>query len=267
MRLEGKIAIVTGASSGIGRATAKLYAKEGAKVVAAARRTERLEHLKAECEAEGLAGSIMVCTTDVRDAAQITAMFDATIEAYGTLDILVNNAGVLDGQLPIHLTEEEVYDYVYETNQKAVWLCCKRAVEIFLAEGKQGAIVNLASAASIRCLKGGAMYISTKHAVLGLTRNISASYYERGIRCNAILPANIKTEINKAGREKGIGVLEWQMRAGNAAPMHLVTPEGGKPILGLAEDVAELALFLADNKTSRYISGADIKIDASFLNA
>ena len=195
MRFEGKVVIVTGASSGIGRSTARLFAMEGAKVVAAARRMKRLEDLRDKVAAENAPGVILPVKTDVRDPAQIEAMFDTCLKEFGHLDILVNNAGVLDGQLPIHETTPEVYDMIYETNQRAVFLCCQRAIRIFLEQGTPANIVNVASAASLRGLKGGAMYVTTKHAVLGLTRNISASFFERGIRCNCIEPANILTEI------------------------------------------------------------------------
>ena len=87
---------------------------------------------------------------------------------------------------------------IYETNQRAVFLCCQRAIRIFLEQGTPANIVNVASAASLRGLKGGAMYVTTKHAVLGLTRNISASFFERGIRCNCIEPANILPQIGRA---------------------------------------------------------------------
>ena len=228
MRFEGKVVIVTGASSGIGRSTARLFAMEGAKVVAAARRLKRLEDLRDKVAAENAPGVILPVKTDVRDPAQIDAMFDTCLKEFGHLDILVNNAGMLDGQLPIHETPQEVYDMIYETNQRAVYLCCQRAIKIFLEQGTPANIVNVASAASLRGLKGGAMYVMTKHAVLGLTRNISASFFERGIRCNCIEPANILTEINKVPREKGIGILEWQMRAGKAAPLHTITKPGEK---------------------------------------
>ena len=184
MRFEGKVVIVTGASSGIGRSTARLFAMEGAKVVAAARRMKRLEDLRDKVAAENAPGVILPVKTDVRNPAQIEAMFDTCLKEFGHLDILVNNAGVLDGQLPIHETTPEVYDMIYETNQRAVFLCCQRAIKIFLEQGTPANIVNVASAASLRGLKGGAMYVTTKHAVLGLTRNISASFFERGIRCN-----------------------------------------------------------------------------------
>lgn len=154
MRFEGKAVIVTGASSGIGRACAKIFAMEGAKVVAAARRLDRLEALKAEVEAEGGAGCILPLQTDVRVPKQIDRMFDTCLEEFGHLDILVNNAGVLDGQLPIHETSQEIYDYEYETNQRAVYLGCQRAIKIFLEQGTPANIVNVASAASIRGLKG-----------------------------------------------------------------------------------------------------------------
>ena len=165
----------------LGAPAQRIFAMEGAKVVAAARRLDRLEALKAEVEAEGGAGSILPLQTDVRVPKQIDRMFDTCLEEFGHLDILVNNAGVLDGQLPIHETSQEIYDYEYETNQRAVYLGCQRAIKIFLEQGTPANIVNVASAASIRGLKGGATYVMTKHAVLGLTRNLSVSFYEKGI--------------------------------------------------------------------------------------
>lgn len=267
MRFLGKSVIVTGASSGIGRATAKLFALEGANVVAAARRIDMLNELKEEVKAEGAKGVILPLEIDVRKREDIDKMFDTCLNSFGKLDVLVNNAGVLDGQLPIHLTSDEVYDLVYETNQRSVFLASKRAVQIFLEQNAPGNIVNVASAASLRGLKGGCMYVTTKHAVLGMTRNISASFFERGIRCNCIEPANIKTEINRADRKRGIGILEWQMRAGNAAPLHTITPPGAdKPMLGTPEDCANLIAFLADDVAARYVSGAEVKIDAGWLN-
>ena len=146
MRFEGKVVIVTGASSGIGRSTARLFAMEGAKVVAAARRLKRLEDLRDKVAAENAPGVILPVKTDVRDPAQIEAMFDTCLKEFGHLDILVNNAGVLDGQLPIHETTPEVYDMIYETNQRAVFLCCQRAIRIFLEQGTPANIVNVASA-------------------------------------------------------------------------------------------------------------------------
>ncbi|MFR5583350.1 MAG: SDR family NAD(P)-dependent oxidoreductase [[Clostridium] scindens] len=161
----------------------------------------------------------MPLQTDVRVPKQIDRMFDTCLEEFGHLDILVNNAGVLDGQLPIHETSQEIYDYEYETNQRAVYLGCQRAIKIFLEQGTPANIVNVASAASIRGLKGGTTYVMTKHAVLGLTRNLSVSFYEKGIRCNCILPCNIKTEINRAAREKNIGILS---ETGGAMPRRFI---------------------------------------------
>ena len=140
MRFEGKVVIVTGASSGIGRSTARLFAMEGAKVVAAARRMKRLEELRDKVAAENAPGVILPVKTDVRDPAQIEAMFDTCLKEFGHLDILVNNAGVLDGQLPIHETTPEVYDMIYETNQRAVFLCCQRAIKILSRRRRRRAL-------------------------------------------------------------------------------------------------------------------------------
>ena len=244
---------VTGGSSGIGLAIARQFAAKGHTVYSLSRRPS--------------ADGVRHIPCDVADESSVRQAFAALEQAEGALDILVNNAGVLDGQLPIHETTPEVYDMIYETNQRAVFLCCQRAIKIFLEQGTPANIVNVASAASLRGLKGGAMYVTTKHAVLGLTRNISASFFERGIRCNCIEPANILTEINKVPREKGIGILEWQMRAGKAAPLHTITKPGEKkPMLGKPKDCANAIAYLADDVAARYISGAELKVDAGWLN-
>ena len=263
--LTGKVALITGASYGIGMAIAKAMAANGATIVFNDIKQELVDKGIAAYEEAGIKAHGYVC--DVTDEDAVNAMVAKITEEVGHINILVNNAGMLDGQLPIHETPQEVYDMIYETNQRAVYLCCQRAIKIFLEQGTPANIVNVASAASLRGLKGGATYVMTKHAVLGLTRNISASFFERGIRCNCIEPANILTEINKVPREKGIGILEWQMRAGKAAPLHTITKPGEKkPMLGKPKDCANAIAYLADDVAARYISGAELKVDAGWLN-
>ena len=267
MMLQGKVAIVTGGTRGIGLAIVRTYLQNGAKVALFGSREETVNKALDELKAENAGWEVIGMAPDLTDYAAVKAAVDDVAHHFGKVDILVNNAGVLDGQLPIHETTPEVYDMIYETNQRAVYLCCQRAIKIFLEQGTPANIVNVASAASLRGLKGGAMYVTTKHAVLGLTRNISASFFERGIRCNCIEPANILTEINKVPREKGIGILEWQMRAGKAAPLHTITKPGEKkPILGKPKDCANAIAYLADDVAARYISGAELKVDAGWLN-
>ena len=263
--LKGKVALITGGAHGIGFSIAVGMAQCGATVCFNCSNEGSLEKGIAAYKEAGVEAHGYVA--DVTDEAAVNAMVAKIKEEVGPVDILVNNAGMLDGQLPIHETPQEVYDMIYETNQRAVYLCCQRAIKIFLEQGTPANIVNVASAASLRGLKGGAMYVMTKHAVLGLTRNISASFFERGIRCNCIEPANILTEINKVPREKGIGILEWQMRAGKAAPLHTITKPGEKkPMLGKPKDCANAIAYLADDVAARYISGAELKVDAGWLN-
>lgn len=253
MRLENKIAIVTGASAGIGRATALLFAKEGATVIAAARRLEKLDDLVAEAAA--LAGLIIPCQTDVTKEADILALYAFALEKCGRIDIVINNAGMLDGLNALLTTDRELWDKVMLTNLTSTYLSCKRAVEIFMTQATGGNIVNMSSVAAVRGLGGGFAYTASKHGILGITRSVAAMYKDtmdeqHHIRCNTILPCNIESDMVKACYS--FLSMETAKKIGSV---------GGQAPSGTADDIAYACLYLASDE-ARYVNGVALALDA-----
>lgn len=253
MRLNGKIAIVTGASSGIGKAISELFVKEGATVVAAARRKERLEEL-----AKAHEGKIFPIVCDVTKESDILAMYDETLKQFGRIDIVVNNAGAMDGLNGIETTDLALFEKMITTNLTSVFISCKRALEIFTAQETGGAIVNMASVASARGWGGGCAYTAAKHGVLGITKHLAATYRNTRdkmthIRVNAIMPCNIDTEVSSACMD--IFNMDMAMKIGSI---------GGASPAGTADDVAYAALYLASDE-ARYINGIAIPVDSGAL--
>lgn len=245
MKLENKVAVVTGASSGIGRDTATLFASEGATVIACARRLERLEQLAEE--AKDCAGNIVAYRLDVGIPDEIEKMYDFVMEKYGKLDIVINNAGILDGLAPLHECSLELWNKLMGVNATSVFVSCKRAVTIMMEQGG-GSIVNVSSVAGIRGLRGGSVYTASKHAVSGLTKSIAGLYWENNIRCNAILPSNIESEVMENSEElnmTGIGV---------------VSKMAGGTLPGTGMDCAKAILYLASDDGA-YVSGALLPVD------
>lgn len=252
-RLENKIAVITGASSGIGYKTAQLFADEGATVVAVARREERLAELAA-----GYEGKIFTKRCDVTVEADILAVYDYALEKFGRVDVVVNNAGALDGLNGIETTDLALFQRMLDVNLTSTFISCKRAIEIFLTQETGGVIVNMASVASARGFGGGFAYTAAKHGVLGITRNIAATYRNTtkktyNIRCNCIEPCNIKSEVTMAC----YNILNMDMAA-------LIGPVGGASPEGEPEDIANAALFLASDE-AKYISGIALPVDMAAL--
>lgn len=240
-RFAGKTAIVTGAGSGIGRATAVRMAAEGAKVVAADLSAERLEELKAEH------GEIITVTADIAAADTPAKLLEA---AGGQVDVLVNNAGIMDGFLPAAEIDDATLERVLDINVASM-VRLIRAVVPGMAERKSGSIVNVSSEASLRGSISGVAYAASKHAVVGITQNTAAVYRHDGIRCNAVAPGAVKTNI------------EAPMNSQNAAMRLGPTMQATIPGMGEAEQLAAAICFLASDEAS-FISGVNLPVDGGW---
>lgn len=190
-RLDGKIAIVTGGNSGIGKATAKLFCKEGAKVVIAARRTEENQKVVDEITAAG--GEISAVSADLRIAEECKKVVDYTIEKYGRIDVLVNDAGIADKHKPASRCTEDWFDNVMKSDCYSVFWMSKYAL-VYMEEAGQGSIVNVSSIGSQGV--AGISYSAAKAAVNAMTKNIACFYADTGIRCNAVAPGPTPTPLN-----------------------------------------------------------------------
>ena len=246
-RLDGKVAIITGSNSGVGAAAAKLFAKEGAKVVLSARRLPQLEAVAEEIRAEG--GEALVVPTDVSKVEDANNLVAKTVEAFGRVDILVNNAGVLEAGLkPIECYEDEDLEWVLDINTKGTLHCTRAAVKEMM-KNNYGSIINLDSVAG-QFGTGGAAYATSKAAVIGLTKHTAIRFAGTGIRCNSINPSTIATPMAKIDPATLNPDMFGQMRK----HMNLSVP------VCMPEDVANILLFLASDE-SRAITGQIIVSD------
>ncbi len=246
-RLDGKVAIITGSNSGVGAATAELFAKEGAKVVISARRLPQLEEVAERIRKNG--GEVLVVQTDVSKVEDAENLVAKTVEAFGTVDILVNNAGVLEAGLkPIDCYDDEDLDWVFGINTKGTLQCTRAALKV-MKEKNYGSIINLDSVAG-QFGTGGASYVTSKAAVVGLTKHTAMRFAGTGIRCNSVNPSSIMTPMAKTDPATLNQDMFGQMRK----HMNLSVP------ICMPEDVANILLFLASDE-SRAITGQIIVSD------
>ena len=241
--LAGKVALVTGASSGLGVRFAEVLAENGAAVALVARRAERLGALAARIEKSG--GRAAAIEADVRDGAAMRRAFDAAERAFGTVTILVNNAGVVQAGRAVEMTEEE-WRRVLSTNLDAVFYWAQEGARRMLEAGTGGAIVNIASVLGMAADKGVIGYAAAKAGVIQLTKNLALELAFKGVRVNAIAPGWIITEINHE-----------YLTAGPGAAMKRQIPIGR---FGEPRDLDGPLLLLASD-AGRYITGATIIAD------
>lgn len=251
MRLEGKVAVVTGAASGMGKAIAELYAAEGAKVVIADMNFDGADAVVQGISSNG--GTAKAVKVNVTSQKDIDNMIDTAVNEFGTLDILVNNAGIMDGFEPVGEISDEKWDLIFDVNTKGVMRGTRKAIPIFLEKGK-GVIINTASTGGVNGAHAGAAYGASKHAVVGMTKNTGYMYAGSGIRCNAIAPGGVETNIGSTMTNIS------EFGAGRLQPVHGLMPRSGKP-----EEIAQVALFLASDESS-FVNGTVIVADAGWTS-
>src|SRR5690625_1459900 len=224
-------------------------AEEGAKVVVIARRFERLEKL-AERAAD-FEGEIYPLAGDMSKDEDIKNTVEKTVEKYGRVDVVVNNAGVLDKFLSAGNMEDEVWDFVMTVNVTGPMKLIREAMP-YMKEQKSGNIINISSVGGLFGAKGGLAYVTSKHAIIGMTKHIAAIFGDQGIRCNAIAPGTVETEIGGTVKEPNMMVLDKVMKTAEVYP-----------VVGEPDDIGNLILFLASDE-SKFINGATIVSDGGW---
>jgi NAD(P)-dependent dehydrogenase (short-subunit alcohol dehydrogenase family) len=243
--LEGKVAIVTGGSKGIGRAIVLAFARAGASVALAARGEEALSRAAKEAEAAGAAA--LAVPTDVSDPAQVQSLVDRTVEAFGTADILVNNAGAAPFLSPVDQIRLEGFEKYFHVNFSGALYGIKSVAPVLLGK-KDGCVLNVASVAAFIASPGVSYYATAKAALVSLTRTVAYEWATSGVRVNAVAPGWIETELNEKAREAFPG-FEESVRG--SIPM-------GR--WGTPEEVAAAALFLCSPAAS-FITGSVLIVD------
>jgi NAD(P)-dependent dehydrogenase (short-subunit alcohol dehydrogenase family) len=248
--LEGKVAIITGAGSGIGRATSKIFAREGAKLVLADVIEDGGKQTLAMVADTGR--DAIFVKTDVSKESEVEALIAKAIETYGHIDCAFNNAGIEGKQGLTHECERENWDRVIAINLTGVWLCMKAEVAQMLKQGKGGAIVNTSSGAGLAGVRGMPAYVAAKHGVAGLTRAAAIEYGRHNIRVNAVCPGPIRTPM----MDRLLGKRpDAEARFARGGPLKR---------LGEPSEIGETVAWLCSDHAS-YVTGLPMPVDGGFM--
>lgn len=250
--LKDKVALITGAATGIGRSTAQLFAREGARLVLADLNVDSGEALASELRAAG--HDALFVKTNVGNAEDCERMVAAAIDRFGGLDAAFNNAGISDGPVPPGTIDYplELWDRIIAVNLSGVFYCMKYEIRAMLETVGRGAIVNTSSLAGQVAFAGIPGYVASKHGVHGLTRTVAVEYGAKGIRCNSVAPGFIRTPMT----QPIVGTQQFQETVPVAVPMGRIAEP---------DEVAEAALWLCSDRSS-YVNGVFLAVDGGYLS-
>ncbi|WP_289659441.1 SDR family NAD(P)-dependent oxidoreductase [Flavobacterium panacagri] len=249
-RLSNKVALITGAAMGMGKATAELFAQEGAKVIVADFNEEQGNKVVEQIRTMG--GEAAFCKVDISDTKQVEAMIKFTVDTYGRLDCAVNNAALKPDNNPFHDLDEEYYDRLQAVDLKGTALCMKYELRQFMTQGNGGSIVNISSINAFKPTVGNPSYQAFKHGVEGLTKAAAFEYGVKGIRINSLAPGAIKTPMLTAA-------LESQ----NLTEEDIIPKMSLVGRLGDVKEVAQGSLFLSSDEAS-YVHGTVLHVGGGF---